>query len=149
MLDCQRTQPRPSSPLEASLHWTVTWQAESLALQSATYSASGGRGAWTAQVTTQADGSYSYQLKPANGRRTARSLPAGALLDGSWPWQLSGLDFGAIRARGGRVQLVTIDANGNPSLHETAVQTPALEQVGVPAGSYQTWSVSVGQESAN
>jgi membrane protease YdiL (CAAX protease family) len=148
-LDCTRTQPKALLTPETSLHWTVTWQAETLDLQSATYTYTGGPNPWSAELNSQADGSFSYNLKPANGPQRTASLPAGALIDGSWPWQLSGLDFTTVRTRGGRVQMVTIDASGNPTLHETALQTTGLEPDDVPAGSYQTWNVKIGRENAH
>jgi membrane protease YdiL (CAAX protease family) len=148
-LDCTRTQPKALLTPETSLHWTVILQPGTFDLESATFTASGGPNTWSAELAPQADGSYTYHLKPANGAERTIPLPGGALVDGSWPWQLSGLDFTAIRARGGGVQMVTIDASGNPTLRETAVQTTGLEPDDVPAGSYQTWNVKIGLENAH
>ncbi len=148
VLDCQRRQPKTLLTPETTLHWTVTWQTEPLELISASYT-SAGRSSWSAEISGQADGSYTYVLKPSNGVESTFSLPAGALVDGSWPWQLSGLPFARLSGRGGRVQVVTLNANGIPQVQETAVQNQGLEKLTVPAGPFQTWSLKVGREAAS
>jgi uncharacterized protein len=149
LLDCKRSQPGMLFNPASRLDFSVTLQAGTLDLESARYTFSGSPQAWSAEIQPQPDGSYIYVYKPAGGAEQDIRLPAGALVDGSWPWQLSGLDFTRLRGRGGKVQLVSIDARGLPSVQETAVQNLGLQQDDIPSGSYQTWNLTVGRDSAH
>jgi len=76
-----------------------------------------------------------------NGATQTAPLPAGAFLDGEWPWRLSALPFAI--AYGSTQPLVLVNRQGYVDIVDAFIVVAGSEPTWTPAGHFVTWKVTV------
>lgn len=89
--------------------------------------------------TASADGA-TLQVE-GNGATQTAPLPAGAFLDGEWPWRLSALPFAI--AYGSTQPLALVNRQGAIDVVDAFIVVTGSEPTWTPAGNFVTWKVTV------
>ena len=76
-----------------------------------------------------------------NGEIQTAPLPAGAFVDGEWPWRLSALPFAI--AYGSTQSLALVNRQGSIDVVDAFIVVTGSEPTWTPAGNFVTWKVAV------